>query len=165
MATFELQQLSPSDGTEGYDFLQRLEKNKNDFTNPINGKSFEEYKKWLVEQDEWAKELNLPKGYVGQTCFWLKENGIIVGLGKIRHGLTEKSRVEGGNIGCAIDPKQRGRGLGTIFLTLIIQKAQNMNVGEILITVKKFNYPSKCALEKCGCKVFKETDGWWYLTI
>lgn len=159
-----LRQFSPNDGVEGYDLLQRIGEMENDFTNPMHGKSYEEYKEWLTQQDAWSREEQLPEGYVGQTCFWLIADNIIVGLGKIRHGLTDYSRKEGGNIGIAIDPNQRGKGLATKFISLLLTKAQKMNIGEVLVTVKKYNYPSKVAFEKNGCKVFKETDGWWYLT-
>ena len=159
-----LQQISTQDGLNGYEFLQRIGEMENDFTNPIHGKSYEEYKEWLVQQDAWSREEQLPKGYVGQTCFWLMADNIIVGLGKIRHGLTDFSRKEGGNIDIAIDPNKRGKGLATKFISLLLIKAQEMNIGEVLITVKKFNYPSKVAFEKNGCKLFKETDCWWYLT-
>lgn len=164
MHTF-LQQLSPLDGEECYELLQRIGNKENDFTNPIHGKSFDEYKEWLKQQDAWSREEGLPTGYIGQTCFWLMVDNVIVGLGKIRHGLTVRSREEGGNIGIAIDPNQRGKGYGTVFLHLLINKAKEMKIGEILITVKKYNYPSKKALEKNGCFVFKETENWWYLTI
>ena len=163
--SFLLQQISPSDGNEGYELLQCLGEKENDFTNPIHGKSYEEYKEWLVQQDDWSQEKNLPLGYVGQTCFWLKFNEKIVGLGKIRHGLTEQSRIEGGNIGIAITPTERGKGLATHFIALILQRAKDMQIGEILITVKKYNYPSKIACERNGCRVIKETDDWWYLSI
>ena len=164
MDTYLLQQLSPLDGQEGYDLLQRIGQSENDFTNPIHGRSFSEYRNWLIQQDDWSNEKNLPDGYIGQTCFWLVYNDKIVGLGKIRHGLTTQSRVEGGNIGIAIDPNKRGEGLGTKFIPLLLQRANDMKIDEILITVKKFNYPSKVAFEKNGCYVFRETDGWWYLT-
>lgn len=160
-----VQKLSPIDGKECYDLLQRIGGMENDFTNPMHGKSYEEYKEWLVQQDAWSREEQLPKGFIGQTCFWLMVDNVIVGLGKIRHGLTARSREEGGNIGIAIDPCQRGKGYGTIFLHLLIEKAKEMKIGEIWITVKKYNYPSKKALEKNGCFVFKETENWWYLTI
>lgn len=164
MNDFFLRQLSPFDGEEAYEVLQCIGEIENDFTNPVHGKSYDEYKKWLKQQDDWSRKENLPHGYIGQTCFWLVANGTIVGLGKIRHGLTERSRVEGGNIGIAIDPNRRGKGLATKFISLLLAKAKEMKVGEILITVKKYNYPSKVAFEKNNCRVFKETDGWWYLT-
>lgn len=156
--------LSPSDGLNNYEILQHIGDRENDFTNPIHGKSFEEYKEWLIQQDDWSHDRNVPEGYVGQTCFWLLADNVIVGIGKIRHGLTEQSRLEGGNIGIAIDPSQRGKGYATRFISLLLQKANEMGIEEILITVKKYNYPSKVAFEKNGCKVFKETEGWWYLT-
>lgn len=160
-----LQQLSIHDGLEGYELLQRIGEMENDFTNPMHGKSYQEYKEWLVQQDAWSREENLPKGYVGQTVFWLMTDNVIVGIGKIRHGLTEYSRKEGGNIGIAIDPNKRGKGLAKKFISLLLAKAKEMQIGEILITVKKNNYPSKIAFEMNNCKVFKETDGWWYLTV
>ena len=64
-----LQQISTQDGLNGYELLQRIGEMENDFTNPIHGKSYEEYKEWLVQQDAWSREEQLPKGYVGQTCF------------------------------------------------------------------------------------------------
>lgn len=164
MDTIVLKQLSLSDGVECYELLQRIGEMENDFTNPMHGKSYEEYKEWLAQQDAWSREEQLPEGYVGQTCFWLMADNVIVGIGKIRHGLTDYSRKEGGNIGIAIDPNQRGKGLATKFISLLLTKAQEMNIGEVLITVKKYNYPSKVAFEKNDCIVFKETDGWWYLT-
>ena len=161
---YYLQKVSSEDGFEGYNLLQSIGEMENDFTNPMHGKSYDDYKVWLVQQDDWSREENLPQGYVGQTCFWLKSDNKIVGLGKIRHGLTEQSRKEGGNIGIAINPSQRGKGLATHFISLLLQRAKEMQIGEILITVKKFNYPSKVAFEKNGCKIIKETEGWWYLS-
>ena len=159
-----LQQILPSDGREGYAMLQRLGPNENNFTNPINGKSFEEYKQWLVQQDKWSRDEDLPEGYVGQTCFWFIVDGIIVGLGKIRHQITPQSRIEGGNIGFAIDPGQRGKGFANRFAALLLNKAQEMGIEEILLTIKKNNNPSKAAFERNGCKVVKETNDWWYLS-
>ena len=160
-----LRQITPNDGIEGYEILQRIGQMENDFTNPIHGKSYDEYKEWLVQQDAWSREENLPKGYVGQTCYWLIYDRKLVGIGKIRHGLTDQSRKEGGNIGIAIDPIQRGQGLATKFIALLLAKIREKKIGEVLITVKKYNYPSKVAFEKNDCKVIRETAEWWYLSI
>ena len=164
MSKIYLRQLSPLDGENCFNLLKNIGLHENDFTNPVHDMSFDEFKIWLKQQDAWSREEQLPEGYVGQTCFWLMADNVIVGLGKIRHGLTDYSRKEGGNIGIAIDPNQRGKGLATKFISLLLTKAQEMNIGEVLITVKKYNYPSKVAFEKNDCIVFKETDGWWYLT-
>lgn len=161
---FELKQLSPNDGRDCYILLQNIGEKENDFTNPVHNMSYKQFKDWLEEQDGWSHGENLPEGYVPQYCYWLYVDEKPVGFGKIRLGLTPQSRIEGGNIGCAIDPVHRGKGYATYFIALLLQKAQEMEIGEILITVKKYNYPSKVACEKNGCKVFKETECWWYLT-
>ena len=64
-------QLSPDDGIDCYQLLQKIGEKENDFTNPVHNMSFEQYKVWLVEQDNWSKGRELPQGYVPQHCFWL----------------------------------------------------------------------------------------------
>ena len=165
MKNIVLRQLSPADGKDVYDMLQHIEASENDFTNPVHGMNYENYKEWLKEQDCWSRGENLPAGYVTMTIFWLIADGIPVGIGKIRHGLTPASREEGGNIGYAVDSRCRGNGYGTVLLGCLLHKAEDMGIKERLITIKKFNYASKKAVEKNGCKLTSETDGWWYYYI
>lgn len=160
-----LQQLSPNDGVEGYKLLQRIGKDENAFTNPVNGMTFEEYKVWLKQQDDWAREINLPNGYVGQTCYWFIVDGIPIGIGKIRHALTNHSRQIGGNIGYAISDKYRGKGYGTIVLKLLLEKAKDMNVKEKLLTVEKINPASKRVIEKNGGKLIDENEERWFFSF
>lgn len=155
-----LQQLTPLDGEEGFRLLQRIGEKGNDFTNPMHGKSFAAYKNWLIKQDKWSRKEGLPDGYLGQTCFWLVADGVIVGIRKLRRGLTKQSRLEGDNMGYAIAPNQRGKALATKYISLFLSKAQEKIIGEmLLIKVKNFNYPSKVLFEKNGCKVIREMDG------
>ena len=161
----ELIQLSPDDGSMHYDLLQHIGRQENDFTNPVYGMGYEEFKSWLKQQDDWSRGDNLPEGYVPQVCFWLIVDGIPVGFGKIRLGLTERSRLEGGNIGYAIDSRQRGKGYGSMLLGLLLRKAKELNLCTPLITVRKFNNASKRVAESNGAKVIKETDKWWYLEL
>lgn len=165
MKNIVLRQLSPADGKDVYDMLQHIEASENDFTNPVYGMDYENYKEWLKEQDCWSRGENLPSGYVSMTIFWLTADGIPVGIGKIRHCLTPASRMEGGNIGCAIDSRYRGNGFGTIILGKLFLKAEEMGIKERLITIKKFNYASKKAVEKNGWQLTSETENWWYYYI
>lgn len=158
----ELCQLSPLDGENYYEMLQHIGDQENDFTNPVHNMSYDEYKAWLRQQDEWSRGECLPQGYVPQVCYWLIVDGTPVGLGKIRTELTEKSRLEGGHIGYAIDSRYRGKGFGTLLLGMLIKKAREFKQTSSLITVKKFNYASKRAVEKNGGKLIKETEEWWY---
>lgn len=161
----ELKQLSPNDGLDCYNLLQNIGRKENDFTNPVHDMTFEEFKVWLKQQDDWSRGESLPQGYVPQTCYWLIDNNMPVGFGKIRMGLTEKSRLEGGNIGYAIDSRLRGKGYGSKLLELLIIKVKEFKLSRPLITVKKFNVASKRVAELNGAKLVKETEGWWYLEI
>lgn len=160
-----LRQLSPNDGVECYNLLQRIGKEENAFTNPVNGMTFEDYTVWLKQQDDWSREINLPNGYVGQTCYWFMVDGIPVGIGKIRHALTEHSREKGGNIGYAISDKYRGKGYGTIILKLLLDKTKEMNVKEKLLTVEKTNPASKRVIEKNGGKLIDENEERWFFSF
>ena len=162
---YELIQLSPFDGEVFYEMLQHIGRQENDFTNPVHDMKFEEFKVWLKQQDDWSRGVNLPEGYVPQICYWLVINNTPVGFGKIRMGLTEKSRLEGGNLGYAIDSRQRGKGYGSKLLELLIVKAKEFKLSKPLITVKKFNIASKRVAELNGARLIKETEGWWYLEV
>lgn len=161
----ELRQLSPHDGEDCYELLQHIGREENDFTNPVHDMSFDEFKIWLKQQDDWSKGDNLPQGYVPQICYWLIEKEIPVGFGKIRLELTAQSRLEGGNIGYAIDSRYRGKGLGSILLKLLIKETNELKIEKPLVTVKKFNYASKCVAEHNGGKLIKETESWWYFEM
>ena len=162
MKKIYLRQLSVDDGLDIYNMLQRIKKNENEFKNTANGLSVKEYKKWLVEQYNWSKGIALPNGYVPQTIFWLYDKEIPVGIGKIRHLLNENSRRIGGNIGYAIDPLYRGNGYATILLSLLIKKAHEIGVHEILLSVEKCNPASKKVIEKNGGILVSENDERWF---
>lgn len=157
-----LRQLSPSDGEACFLMLQHIEKEENAFTNPVKGMTFEEYKEWLREQDDWSRGENLPAGYVGQTIYWLWDGDVPVGIGKIRHALTERSRAFGGNIGYAISSEFRGRGYGSALLRELLLKADEMGVRERILTVEKYNYSSRRVIEKNGGVMFDENDLRWF---
>lgn len=158
----ELIELSVFDGEDVYQMLQTINNNENAFTNPVNGMNYDCYKKWLKQQHNWSLEKGLPDGYVGQTIFWLYDEEMPVGVGKIRHALTEQSRKIGGNIGYAISNNYRGKGYGTILLNLLIIKAKEMKVKEILLTVEKTNPVSKHVIEKNGGKLINENNERWF---
>jgi len=161
----ELVRLSPFDSEPYYDMLQHIGLQENDFTNPVHDMSYEEFKLWLKQQDDWSRGENLPQGYVPQVCYWLIADKKPVGIGKIRLLLTEHSRLEGGNIGYAIDSRERGKGYGSKLLGLLLVRAKELKIDNILITVKKFNNASKRVAELNGAELIKETEDWWYLVV
>lgn len=157
-----IEQLKISDDIETYNLLQTIGACENEFKNSAFGISFSKYKDWLSEQDAWSRGEGLPEGYVPQTIFWLFDDETPVGIGKIRHQLNEHSRNIGGNIGYAIGDNYRGRGYATELLKLLVDKAKCMGVGEILLSVEKYNPASKRVIEKVGGILFNENLERWY---
>lgn len=162
MGLIKIQQLTPSDGESYFSMLQHIERVENGFTNPVCGMSFGKYQEWLRQQDDWSRGKNLPSGYVGQTVFWLMDGETPVGIGKIRHTLTSSSRSFGGNIGYAISSEYRGKGFGTVLLRELIREANEMGVGEKILTVEKYNYASKKVIENNGGRLYDENEFRWY---
>ena len=160
-----LRQLSPEDGVDVYEMLQRMPEEEHHFSNPVCQMSFGRYREWLREQDGWSRGEGLPAGYVPQTLFWLYVDGAPAGMGKIRHELNESSRLVGGNIGYAIDHLMRGRGLGKEILRQLLAKASEMSIGEVLLTIDKDNPSSKAVAESNGCFVVGENEERWFLTV
>ena len=115
--SLEIKKLSLDDGEDIYQMLQIIPANENGFINSVNGKSYEEYKQWLVSAMQNSVQEGVIDGWkVPQTTYWLYENGKPVGYGKIRHFLTDKLLADGGNVGYAIIPSARNKGLGKSFL-------------------------------------------------
>lgn len=147
----KLKQLSVRDGMDIYVMLQELPKDENGFINGCYGRSFEEYKQWLAKSDSVAKGVGLADWMVPQTIYWLYVNGLPVGIGKLRHRLTDKLREEGGHGGYAIRPSSRNMGYGKALLKLLIKEASSLGIDRLLLTIQNHNTPSiKVALANGG---------------
>jgi predicted acetyltransferase len=154
--------LSDQDSRNVYEMLQGIAANENEFKNEVNGMPYSEFPSWISRMEAWSRGEELPDGYVPQTIFILYDGDTPVGMGKIRHRLTEYSRNIGGNIGYAISAVHRGKGYGTELMRLLAQEADKMGVSEKLATVEAYNPASKRAIEKAGGKLVKETAQRWY---
>ena len=160
-----LRKLDVADSYEIFDMLKTISAEENAFTNPVYNMNFDQFKKWLEQQDQWSKNKNLPMGFVGQSLYWLFDANIPVGVGKIRYKLTPSSRKKGGNIGYAISSKYRGKGYGNEILKLLLKETKKLKIKEILLTVEKYNYASKKVIERNGGKLLDETDERWFFTF
>lgn len=155
---------SPQDGEDVYSMLQRIGRNENAFNNEANGMSYKEYQIWLIQKEAWSEGRELPEGYVKEWTYWLMVDDLPVGYGKLREKITEKSREYGGNIGYAVDPLQRRKGYGNKLFALLLKKAKEKGIHEILSTVQKPNYISKGIQEKNGGRLIGEnTERWYFL--
>lgn len=149
---YQLKRLSVDDGHAIYDLLQAIPRDENGFVNGVNGMSFEEYLLWLAREDANSRKTEIEDGWkVPQTTFWLYVDDRPVGVGKIRHFLTDRLREEGGHIGYAIVPGERGKGYGRVLLRELLKEAKNRGIDRALITVQNNNIASvKVALANSG---------------
>ena len=155
----ELKPLSSSDGQETYNMLQEIPADENAYFNSVHGISYEEYKAWLVQEEENAQKTELEDGWkVPQSTYWLYVDGKPVGQGRIRHFLTDALREAGGNIGYAIRPTARGKGYGTILLRELMKEAAAKGIHRALVTVRNGNEASVRVALKNGGKIERVTD-------
>jgi len=112
---------------------------------------YDMYKKALVNFDEYinklnkfSKGINLPLGLVIISTFWLIDNGEIVGVTRVRHQGVETA----GNIDYDISPLYRNRGYGTKILNLILEKAKEIGLNDVVLLCTLNNIASKKIIEK-----------------
>lgn len=159
MELIELKSLSSLDGLDIYEMLQEIPADENGYVNAVHGMTYEEYKQWLVREEQNAKKTEIEDGWkVPQSTFWLYADEKPVGQGKIRHFLTDALREAGGNIGYAIRPTEQGKGYGTILLQKLREQAEKMGIERALVTVHNDNKASIRVAMKNGGEVEKVTD-------
>ena len=148
----ELRPLSAADGRDIYEMLQEIPGDEHGYVNGVHGMSYEEYKAWLVREEENAKKTEIEDGWkVPQSTYWLYVDGRPVGQGKIRHFLTDALREAGGNIGYAVRPTERGKGYGTLLLRELMKEAAKLGIDRALVTVHNDNPASiRVALKNGG---------------
>ena len=162
----ELRKLSLEDGENVYWMMQQLPADENGFSNPIFERTYEEYQSWLASNVKSSQMTQVVDGWkVPQTTYWLYENNKPVGIGRIRHFLTEKLLEEGGNISYAIEPSARGRGLGKLLLSMLLLECREMGMDKALITTNKDNLASQKVIHANGGLMEKENEKFRYFWV
>lgn len=127
--------------------------------------SFDEWINYL-EKNKYEK--NLPESYSPHTLYLaINDDNEVVGAIGIRWKKVPILMTFGGLIGYSIRPSQRGRGYASEMLKLALEKFNNTNIDNVLITCKDFNIASKKVIEKNG-GIFENSfnnkdDGFNYL--
>ena len=157
----ELRQSSKDLGIAEYEMLQGIENGENGFMNVVKGMTFNEYKQWLIEQDDHHLGLNLPEGWIPFTTYFLYDNGVPIGTGRIRHETSEylQKVVGAGEIGYGISKNYRGKGYGNILFKEILKKCRDFGYEKITLFPHKNNEATIRIMLKNGGKVigkFKE---------
>ena len=155
----ELRRLSVDDGLEIYHMLQDIPKEENGFGNNAHGMTYEAFRGWLAAKHRESLLEGITDGWkVPTTTYWLFADGIPVGFGKLRHCLTDALRKAGGHIGYAIAPAYRGKGYGKELLRFLLQKANEMGIEKVLLTIRLNNTASQAVAFANGGVVTDRTD-------
>lgn len=120
----------------------------------LEGNSFTSYQgdwnAFLHNLELARKGENLPSHWMPETVYWLVEDGKFLGRLAIRHMLNDHLRTIGGHIGYAIRPSERGKGYGSLILTLGLTKAKELGINPALLTCLSTNIASKKIIESHG---------------
>ncbi|MCL2776016.1 MAG: GNAT family N-acetyltransferase [Oscillospiraceae bacterium] len=160
-----LQKLSENDGQQIYDMLQGIESNDNGFHNTVKDMMYEHFAEWLNKNVGYSNSIGLEDWMVPQTTFWLFDNDIPVGCGRVRHYLNDNLRKDGGHIGYAISYRYRGRGYGNAILRLLLTETHKMGIQEVHVGANKDNERSNKVIIVNGGKLISETEAKNYYII
>lgn len=146
----ELRPLTLTDGIDIYEMLQKMGPGENGFSNSGYGIRPTQFRSYLKSYIQMSQGRRLPAHLAPQNVYWLYVQGWPVGIGKLRHALTDALREQGGHIGYAIRPEARGRGYGTVMLRLLLAEARRIGLREALLTCNEDNTASRRVIEKNG---------------
>jgi predicted acetyltransferase len=108
---------------------------------------------YIKESRQHAKGINLPKGYVPSSTYWLIDNEQFIGRVSIRHYLNGDLKKFGGHIGYIIRPSKRKKGYGAQILKLALLKAKKLGINKALITCNESNIASQKIIENNNGKL------------
>ncbi len=113
----------------------------------------------------WVSTLNdealYPRpGRVPATNWWMVEGSEYLGAIQLRHTLgTEYLRTHGGHVGYTVRPSARGRGLATQALTVVLTRAHEFGLDQVMVTCLEANPASARVIEKAGGVIEGTSDG------
>lgn len=109
----------------------------------------------IVESRRMARGVNLPKGKVQTSIFWLMDDDDFVGRVRLSHRLNRNLRNRGGHIGYIILPSKRNLGYGVKILMLALSKARKLGLKKVLLTCDEGNIASRKIIERNGGRLQK----------
>ena len=122
----------------------------------INGSELfdqmESYDDWLKSvQDNASSDTVNPSWVVTDTYFAFDENDRIIGIIDLRHELNDFLK-DFGNSGYSVRPTERRKGYATQMLRLILERAHQIGMEKIQLSVERSNEASVKTILKNGGK-------------
>jgi predicted acetyltransferase len=97
-----------------------------------------------------GKARGLPKGHVPMRHFWMVRADRVLGTARLRVRLSTMLRREGGHVGYDIRPSERGKGLGTLLLRLMLREAAALGIEQAFVTCDAVNAASRAVIRHNG---------------
>jgi predicted acetyltransferase len=139
------------------DLLTDLGDGENGFMGTLYAKGQVSLEGYLRQCCDGPDATKLKPGFVPQTTFWLLDDeGVAVGMVRVRHYLNDRLLIRGGNIGYFIRRDQRGKGYGREALRLALVEFRKLGASRALITVHPDNIASIHVVEANGGQLENE---------
>lgn len=113
----------------------------------IDSMTTEEFPKYLEDRYNEDLGVNLKKGRIPQTTYWLYADGLPCGIIRVRKGMNEFLLKRGGHIGYYIKKDYRRQGYGKKILSLCLDLLREDGVKKVLITCNADNIGSQKIIE------------------
>lgn len=149
-----------------YEFIKSIPAEENGFVNENADISLEDFLyKALPELKKRKDSADMEQG-CGETIFLLINDGVIVGLFRIRHNLCSQDKSGEGHISFYIAPEYRRKGFGRNGLRLAITHAYQIIKDQVIrFKVLESNEGAKKILAANGCTMEREENGFTYFEL
>lgn len=161
---YKLIEINLDMGRPEYEMYQDIPAKESGSTNLCSGLPFEIFPSFIESQ--MARKYQLISPYDTPTSIYIfYVNEEPVGYAGLRLDIDEQWKKWSGNIFYAIRNSARGKGYGTALLNVMLNKAKEQGLNEILIQSSAGNIASQRVIEKNGGVFTEEDNGTHYYTI
>lgn len=135
------------DKREWIDYVKET-KSDNPEATPGGYKDNTIYEEWLRKLINEYNSINLEKGRVPSSFYFLMDKNRILGSISIRHNLNNEMLERfGGHIGYNVRPSERRKGYATIMLNLALKKCDELGIEDVMVTCREDNIGSAKTIE------------------